>query len=101
MLYHDFIVSDPAVVYVHINDWVFLHGYAYVCPLPLSRKLVIGTLVNSVPPSAPPPIPSSVPALTRERKRTAKQVSQIRCDKEKKQAKKVKLAKKPKTADIS
>jgi hypothetical protein len=78
-------------------------------PLPSSRKLISDTLVNSAPPPAPPPLPSLVPALTapflnrlaREKKPTAKQVSQICCDKEQKQAKKIKLAKKPKTADIS
>jgi hypothetical protein len=65
--------------------------------------------VNSAPPPAPPPLPSPVPAstahflsrLAREGKPTAKKVSQIRRNKEQKQAKKIKLAKKPKTADIS
>ena len=78
-------------------------------PLPPSKKLISDTLVNFAPPPAPPPLPSPVPAstapflsrLARERKPTAKQVSQIRRDKEQKQAKKIKLAKKPKTADIS
>jgi hypothetical protein len=78
-------------------------------PLPPSKKLVIGTLMNSAPPSAPPPIPSPILTLTApflsrltyKKKPTAKQVSQIRYNKEKKQAKKVKLAKKPKTANIS
>jgi hypothetical protein len=77
-------------------------------PLPSSRKLISDTPVNFAPPPAPP-LPSPVPAstapflsrLARERKPTAKQVSQIRRDKEQKQAKKIKLAKKPKTADIS
>jgi hypothetical protein len=31
MHHHDSIVSDPAAAYFHINDWAFLHGYAYVC----------------------------------------------------------------------
>jgi hypothetical protein len=64
---------------------------------------------SPAPSSAPSPAPSPIPALTtpsssrqaRKRKPTAKQVSQIRCDKEKKQAKKIKLTKKPKTTNIS
>jgi hypothetical protein len=78
-------------------------------PLPPSKKLISDTLVNSAPPPAPSPLPCPVPAstapflsrLARKRKPTAKQVSQIHCDKEQKQTKKIKLAKKPKTADIS
>jgi hypothetical protein len=63
---------------------------------------------SSVTSSAPFSAPSFILVLTtpflsrpaRKRKPTAKQVSQIRYNKEKKQVKKIKLAKKPKTTNI-
>jgi hypothetical protein len=35
---HDSIISDPAAAYLYINDWAFLHSYAYVCTTASIKK---------------------------------------------------------------
>jgi hypothetical protein len=35
---HDSIISDPAAAYLYINDWAFLHGYAYMCTTASIKK---------------------------------------------------------------